>query len=327
MNELNILYATDSNYSQHAAASIYSLLDNNRDFEKINIYIIDDSISEECKEKFYLLIKEFPHAELIFYPFTELKKKVPSNDKTGYAQVGYARLFISQICDKDRILYIDCDTIINGSLKELWEYDLQGNVLGGVQDNPALFSLTEVGMTKKHRYINGGVLLIDLVKWKQFKTEEKILKMIKDYNGFIMHHDQGIVNGVLKDNMKILPPKFNTMSQFFDTKAKHIKNLYDIETYYSQEELDEAVKTPVIIHYITKFYNRPWFKSCTHPLKNLYIENLEKTPFEVKLFEGNLSFKIRLRKFVFTHFPFPVYSFLERILNLKRKKNINTKQF
>ena len=322
MNELNVLYATDSSYSQHAAASIYSLIKNNKEFEKINIYIIDDEISDECKDKFNLLIKDFKNTEIIFYPFCELKKNIPANDKTGFAQVGYARLFLSKVCSKERILYIDCDTIINSSLKELWECDLEGNVLGGVQDNPALFALTKVGMTKHHRYINSGVLLIDLVKWNEFKVEEKLLKMIEEHNGFVVHHDQGVINGVLKDNIKILPPKFNTMSQFFDTNAKQIKKLYDIETYYTQEELDEATKNPVIIHYITKFYNRPWFKSCTHPLKNLYIENLEKTPFEVKLFDGKLPLKVKLRKFIFKNLPFFIYTFSERILDIKRKWKI-----
>ena len=327
MNELNVLYATDSNYSQHAAASIYSLLRYNSCFDKINIYLIDDNISDECKEKFNTLIKDFPLAEIIFYPFKELSKNLQLNDKTGYAQVGYARLFLSKICDKDKILYIDCDTIINGSLKELWETEMEDYIIAGVQDNPALHSLTTVGMTRNHRYINGGVLLINLKKWREEKAEERILKMIKDYNGFVPHHDQGIINGVFKDEIKILHPKFNTMSQFFDTKSNQIKSLYDIENYYTQEELDEAVKNPVIIHYITKFYNRPWFKSCTHPLKDLYIENLEKTPFEVKLFDGELKKNVKLRKFVFNHFPFFVYSLCERILNIKREKNLNKKQF
>ncbi|MBR4893402.1 MAG: glycosyltransferase family 8 protein [Clostridia bacterium] len=327
MNELNVLYATDSNYSQHAAASIYSLLKNNSCFEKINIYIIDDNISDECKEKFYILSKEFPISQIIFYPFKELSKNLKLNDKTGYAQVGYARLFLSKICDKDKILYIDCDTIVNGSLKELWETEMEDYIVAGVQDNPAFHSLEMVGMTRKHRYINGGVLLINLKKWREENAEERILQMIKDYNGFVPHHDQGIINGVFKDEIKILHPKFNTMSQFFDTKANQIKSLYDIENYYTQAELDEAVKNPAIIHYITKFYNRPWFKSCTHPLKDLYIENLKKTPFEVKLFDGELNKKIKIRKFIFNHFPFFVYSLCEKTLNIKRRKNVNTRHF
>ncbi len=325
MDELNILYSTDDNYSQHAAASMYSLLDKNRDFDKINIYIIDDNIGKECKDKFYTLISGFKNTEITFYRFEEIEKNIPQNDMTGFAKAGYARLFPSSICHKEKLLYIDCDTIVNASLRELWEYDLEDNILGGVQDNPAFYSLASVGMTKKHRYINSGVLLIDLKKWKEFKTEEIILDFIKNSQGFVAHHDQGIINGVLKDRIKILPPKFNSMPQFFDTKAKQIKSLYDIDNYYTQNELDEAVKNPVIVHYITKFYNRPWFKSCTHPLKNLYIESLEKTPFKTTLPDKKLPIKIRIRKFIFNHFPFFVYEFFERILDIKRKKNLNKK--
>ncbi|MBE7020162.1 MAG: glycosyltransferase family 8 protein [Ruminococcaceae bacterium] len=322
MNELNVLYTTDEFYSQHAAASIYSLLNTNKDFDKINIYIIDDDIKKETKDKLQALANDFNNAVIIFYPFEKIREKIPAKDKSSFAKVGYARLFVSEMCDKDRILYIDSDTVINTSLRELWEYDLEGKVLGGVQDNPALFTLKTVGLASNDRYINSGVLLIDLNKWREFNTEEKFIAFIDKHKGFVTHHDQGIINGVLKDNIKILPPKFNTMSQFFDTKANQIKSLYDIENYYTQKELDEAVENPVIIHYLTKFYNRPWFKSCTHPLKDLYIKNLEKTPFEVKLSDGELPVKIKLRKFIFTRFPFFIYAFCERILDIKRKINI-----
>lgn len=322
MDELNILYSTDEFYSQHAATSIHSLLNTNKDFKKINIYLIDDSINKESKEKLQALVNSFENAEIIFYPFEKLKNNIPGNDKSGFAKVGYARLFISQVCPKEKIIYIDCDTVINTSLRELWEFDLEGKILGGVQDNPALYALEKVGLSRKDRYINSGVLLIDLKKWGEFETEKKISAFIDRYGGFVTHHDQGIINGVLKGNIKILPPKFNTMSQFFDTKANEIKSLYDIENYYSQYELDEAVENPVIIHYITKFYNRPWFRSCTHPLKDLYIKNLEKTPFEAKLYDGELSVKIKLRKFVFNNFPFFIYAFSERILDIKRKREI-----
>lgn len=318
METLNVLYSTDSNYAPHAAASIYSLLDHNRDFEKIIIYIIDDNISEECKGYFGQIAEKFANAEIVFYPFEKLKPKLQIKE-TWYAMVGYARLMLSEITDAEKILYIDCDTVINGSLREMWETDMEGYYIGGVQDNPALYALEAVGMDENDRYINGGVMLINLKKWREDNVEEKIIQMIKDHNGFVWHHDQGIVNGVCKNNIKILHPKFNTMSQFFLMKAKQMKSLYDIKNYYTQEELDEAVKNPVIVHYINKFYNRPWFKSCSHPLKNLYIEYLEKTPFEVKLAEGTQKKSVRIRKFIFEHFPFFVYYATERFLNIRRK--------
>lgn len=319
MKDMNVLYSTDSNYAPHAAASIYSLLDHNKNFDQITIYIIDDNISEENKNKFYKIISEFKNSELIFYPFEKLKSKLQIK-QTWFAMVGYARLMLSDITDADRILYIDCDTIINSSLEELWNTDLGGCCVGGVQDNPALYALEAVGMGRSDRYINSGVMLIDLKKWREENIEEKIIEMIKNHNGFVLHHDQGIVNGVCKGSIKILPPKFNTMSQFYLHKVGQIKRLYDIDTYYTQAELDEAVRNPVIIHYINKFYNRPWFKDCSHPMRNLYVSYLEKTPFEIEFEDAKQTKKVRIRKFIYKHFPFFVYEFTERIFDIRRKR-------
>lgn len=320
MDTLNVLYSTDSNYAPHAAASIYSLLDNNKDFEKIKIYIIDDKISEECKAKFYKMISGFSNADLTFYPFENLKPKLQIKE-SWFAMVGYARLMLSEIADIERMLYIDCDTIINDSLKELWETDIEGYCIGGVQDNPSLYALENIGMDENDRYINSGVMLINLKKWRDDNIEEKIIQMLKDHNGSVLHHDQGIVNGVCKNSIKIIHPKFNTMSQFFLMNAKQMKSLSDVKNYYTQDDLDEAIKNPVIIHYINKFYNRPWFKSCSHPLKDLYIENLSKTPFKVELKEGSQKNSVKIRKFVFEHFPFFIYYAMERIFNIRRKVN------
>ena len=48
---LNVVYSTDDNYAQHTGVSIISLLDNNRHFLNIEIYIIDNNISSENREK------------------------------------------------------------------------------------------------------------------------------------------------------------------------------------------------------------------------------------------------------------------------------------
>lgn len=322
MNELNVLYSTDNNYAAHVAASIYSLLDHNKTFDKIHLYVIDDHIAKESKEKLCTIISAFPNTALQFYPFEKLKPKLAIKE-TWFAMVGYARLMISEITDADKILYIDCDTIVNRSLEELWGTDMAGYCVAGVQDNPALYALEAIGMDENDRYINSGVLLINLKQWRAERIEEKIIKMIKAHNGFVLHHDQGIINGVCKGKIKILPPKFNTMSQFFLMNAKQIKSLYDMKHYYTQEELDEATGNPVIVHYINKFYNRPWFKNCSHPMKALYLEYLEKTPFEVSLKDGKQKATVHIRKFIFEHFPFCVYAFTERILNIRRKAKSN----
>lgn len=102
---------------------------------------------------------------------------------------------------------------------------MAGYCVAGVQDNPALYALEAIGMDENDRYINSGVLLINLKQWRAERIEEKIIKMIQAHNGFVLHHDQGIINGVCKGKIKILPPKFNTMSQFFFDERETNKKL------------------------------------------------------------------------------------------------------
>ena len=42
----------------------------------------------------------------------------------------------------------------------------------------------------------------------------------------------------------------------------------------NQEEIDKAVKNPVVIHFIEKFTGRPWIEECIHPMKKRYLDLL-----------------------------------------------------
>ena len=54
---MNIVYSADDNYARHAGISIMSLLDNNKISDIINIYIIDNGISEENRKKAHCKMK------------------------------------------------------------------------------------------------------------------------------------------------------------------------------------------------------------------------------------------------------------------------------
>jgi len=324
---LNITYSTDENYAAHMSASILSLLEKNGEFSEIYIYVIEDNLKIETKNKLNEMVGAFDNAKIVFYPFSKLAKLSKINDKTGYAKVGYARLFLSGLCDVDKIIYIDCDTIVNDSLIELASIDISDYYVAAVQDNPAVYMSKAVGMTNLDRYINSGVLYINLKKWREDNIEQKFLDFIGQFKGQVPHHDQGILNGVLKDKILILHPKFNCMPQFFYYTEKQIKRLFKIKNYYTQKELDEAVKNPVIVHFISKFYGRPWMLGCTHPLKELYINAISKTPWNLKLEKSKMRMGVKIRKFVFFKMPFFIYLMLESFLDIKRKINLKKNFF
>lgn len=48
---MNIIYASNDNYAQYLGISMLSLMENNRDMEEIVIYVLDQGIGPENKNK------------------------------------------------------------------------------------------------------------------------------------------------------------------------------------------------------------------------------------------------------------------------------------
>ena len=78
-----------------------------------------------------------------------------------------------------------------------------------------------VGLKYNDRYINSGVILINLKKWREDNLEKKFIDFINKYNGDVPCADQGTINGVCKNKILIIHPKYNTMTPMFSFSAKN----------------------------------------------------------------------------------------------------------
>ncbi|PEZ83313.1 glycosyltransferase family 8 protein [Bacillus sp. AFS017274] len=317
--KLNVLYSTDDNYAKYGGVSMLSLFENNKNIDEICVYIIDNKISKENKEKLSEIANVY-NRNLVFIDGSDMLRKTEKKDDFPIA--AYGRLFISNLINVDKILYLDCDTIINGSLKHLWLKNIDDFFVAGVQDNPAKYNVSIIGMDDNDRYLNSGILLINLSLWRKNKLEKKFVEFINKYRGNVPHHDQGIINGVCKGRILILEPEFNLMPPFLHMNRMQIMKLYNIKKYYTQQQINSAIKDPVIIHFISKFYNRPWNKECTHPFKKLYEKYLNLSPWNNKLSNSPLDTKVQIRKRVYEKMPFFIYHLFEKILDTKRKRFI-----
>lgn len=315
---MNIIYSSDEGYFQHAVASITSLLENNKNND-IKIFYIENKLKKDSIQKLKEIIKQYKQ-KIEFISIDKICKGKAVNDNFPIA--AFARLFIANYIDSERALYLDCDTIVMSDITELYNTNFDDCLVAGVQDNVEEIMKNIIGMHSDDRYINSGVLLINLKKWKNENIDEKIIAFLKKYNGKVPHHDQGIINGVCKDRIKILPPQYNFMSQFFIHSSTQMKRLSHSLNFYNDEELTYAKKNIVIIHYIEKFYGRPWSNYCTHPMKNQYDNYLQLSNISYKKSNIKLALPIRMRKFVYYHFPFIIYLIVENVLEIKRNIHI-----
>lgn len=85
----------------------------------------------------------------------------------------------------EKILVFDTDTIINGSIIDLWETNIEKYVLPLVPEvglYGKISSSVEYSILFEHNiYYNSGVLLFNLKKWRVDNINELIISGIKTY--------------------------------------------------------------------------------------------------------------------------------------------------
>ncbi len=307
-DKLNVLYSSDDNYAQHMGVSIYSLLNHNSDFETINIYIVDNGISDLNRNKLQQLVSGFANAVLEFIPFQNWSSKLKLNMEWDISISSYARLFVGSMLPDtvEKVLYLDCDMIICDSVRELWNTELDKETLAAVQDAVSGSTKEAVGLSEDEKYFNAGLLLIDLVKWRLNNCEKQCLMFIAAKNGSVTHHDQGVLNGLFHKQVHILPLKYNIMTIHYIFNQKSIlKYSKDNADFYTEKEITEAKSNPVILHYTPSFTSRPWVKGCKHPLKSYYWDTLKLTPWTGARPQSNsVKWYVRLIEWRYRTFPF-----------------------
>lgn len=312
---MKILYSTDDNYSKICYASINSLFESNKNVNKLAVYIIDNNISKSMKKKISELALSYKR-ELFYISCKRICKNLIKNN--SFPISAYARLFIQNEIEDDKVIYIDCDTLVNNDLTDLWNINLNNNWVGGVIDPLPNYLKTAVGMEPEDSYINSGVLIINLLEWRKNDFKSKVIKFIEEHDYNVVHHDQGIINGICKNRVMFIHPKYNLMPEFIYMNEKKIKRLYKLKYFYNNNELEEAKTSPSIVHFISKFYNRPWFKECTHPYKDKFNSFYFKV--SNNLSSNPLSKKVILQKFVYEKLPFVLFVIIERLLDIKRRR-------
>lgn len=305
---MNILFSSDDNYAQHLGVAIYSLLSNNKWADEICIYVIDNEISAENRGRLEYVVSAFPNSKIIFLLFKEWRDSLSLNMSWNISVSSYGRLFVGGMLpvNVNRVIYLDCDMIICSSLESLWYTDMRDFVLAAVQDDVTDGIKEAVTLFPEEQYFNSGMLLIDLKKWRREHIEEKCLTFISERGGKVIHHDQGVLNGVFRNSWLRLPLEDNLMTIHYIFNRKQILKYYrEHSEFYSDAEITNAKNSPVILHYTPSFTSRPWVKGCKHPLRHLYWDVLSKTPWAgARPQKDNTKWYLKIINWRYRNIPF-----------------------
>lgn len=272
---MNIAYASDNNFVDVMCVSIMSFNDHNSD---ANIFILDCGIEEHNKQK----ILELCSGKNTVL-FVDAKKALDvmeydlNLDRGSIA--AYARLFIGSLLPEEveKVLYLDCDTLIRESLEELYNTDVSPYVVGGVRDAFSVMNKKVFGIKKGGLFINSGVLLINLLKWRTEKVEGKVLSLLNKRKK-VFQGDQGVINTVFHGKVHELPLRYDVMTYLYDFSYEDMKLYRNPDDYFEIKDVNDAIYDPAIVHFSSSFKSyRPWIKSDEkmHPFYgewNYYFE-------------------------------------------------------
>lgn len=277
MNPINIVCATDDNYVPYCGVMLTSLFENNKERE-INVYIlIDKLISKRGIAKFDRLAKQYNQK----IDFCEVDKSffekfpIKGNGVGQLSIVTYYRLYAADLLPKtvDKVLYLDCDIIVNSSVGELFDEDWTDVAIVGAPDMSIEWQefYDRLQYDRSLGYFNAGVVLLNLEYWRQHNIAEQCIEYLKNNYAIIENNDQDVLNYVMRDKKRMLPITYNFQTQFltpfiFDKFSKHMQ----------ENVLKE--KSPKIIHYASEM--KPWMAYYySYPFYSLWRKYKKLSPW------------------------------------------------
>lgn len=282
---LNVMYQSDNNYAPQTGVSITSLFENNKHFDSINIFLLNDNIAEDNLQRLSELCTAY-NRNLNIVDTTHILSTLIDlgvEPFRGTYTTYFKLLAISEVdLPTDRLLQIDGDTIINEPLDELLEINLDNFVCAATNECVQNEYKDYIGLNRTENYYNCGVLLINQLFWKEYQCKEKILNHLSTVRNRYFTVDQDIINVLFRDKIKYLAIKFNLNSGFYIYGVKESFYIYDlnISYYVSPEEISCALKKPYINHCMGPMTGRPWEQDNIHPQNELYNHYLALSPWK-----------------------------------------------
>jgi lipopolysaccharide biosynthesis glycosyltransferase len=190
---------------------------------------------------------------------------------------------------------------MNSSIENVWYLEMDDNAIAAAIDPWSYQYKSIFNLEKDTNMFNAGIFLINLEKWKEKKYDEKLEQLIEKREHFIQA-DQGLLNELIHGEFKVLDPKYNVISSYFEMNYEELLRYRKPVKFYPKNQIQSAVKNPGIVHFTSTFLgNRPWQDGSEHPLKKIWIEEAELYGVEIK--KEKLSGKKQALKKMFHIFP------------------------
>ena len=283
---LYICYSINDFFAREAGISMIGFFENNPDYEPEEVFFLDYGIFPENKQRLFDIAARYGR-RITFIDAKavtdEVKRSFPKLKGWRGSMAPNAKAFVDMIMPDyvERLLFIDADTVVTGSVAPLGSLDMRGAALGAVVSLWISMDILKgkISLINGNRkYFNSGVLLYDLATWRREHCHEMIITTLgKEID--LTFPDQNLLNNAIPEQLiRWLPPKYNYRSHSLPPEKE--RELVRLGSYFTDEEIEESIQSPVIIHYMAGWPSgRPWQEQCTSSRKDDYLRYKALSPW------------------------------------------------
>jgi lipopolysaccharide biosynthesis glycosyltransferase len=176
--------------------------------------------------------------------------------------------------DLCRVIYLDVDVVVHRSLHHLFAIPLDGKPLAGAIDLSLLAHryntnswwhdtitdyMDNVLRVDPAKYVNTGVLLIDLAALRRDDFTTKATSMARERHGTFLFFDQDVINVIYRDRIKLLDARWNSIRALTASDAASLPSPYRVYAAWQRT-------TPFITHYAGP--EKPWHATEADEIKS-----------------------------------------------------------
>ncbi|MGA8494299.1 MAG: glycosyltransferase family 8 protein [Xanthobacteraceae bacterium] len=212
---IHVAYAADANYGPYAGISISSVLRRfPLDWGDLHFHLVSNGIAVRDIHRIDAMAKANLASLSVHHWHGLNNREFPWRHSKYVTPSTYAKLLLARILPSaiERVIYLDCDTIILTDISELWRLTKETSVLAACPDRHINSTMSdhkrEIGMPPSVPYFNAGVLVMNLAAWREGKIITNISEAAKQIPE-CRFYDQDPLNRALADQMTELPAKWN----------------------------------------------------------------------------------------------------------------------
>ena len=256
-NYITLCFSSSNAYSPFLCIAINSAICNSSENFKYEIIVLTTDLSEGNKDILTRFVENTKNFEIRFVNISNLVKNKNFYTWAHFTPFTYYRLMIPDLfCLYEKVIYLDCDIIINTDISELYELNIDGFYLAAARDTHVMGRLNQENPLCDYSYFNqelgiedycyfqAGVIVFNIKEFnKNYQKGDLIKKASQSHFKWL---DQDFLNIECQGRVRFLDNAWNVM--VVNEPKHHIDENYLPEEYY--EEYLHGRKNPKIIHYI-----------------------------------------------------------------------------